>query len=222
LFKYEQSHELLATMTTGSLEASTSAQASRERHLCLMAITDQILSESGRPINELEAAIKRDQAETLKSFTEQSPTELPSPGASADVRMMGLQIIESNDLPDQGEEDVNGERTEPPGKTALAMTNPVAAPDDTSPDCSGETEYIPDIVPASPKDDKNRPRRSARMPRIALISQKPRFGPLSQASTTPKALVIPEPRSDTDSETESMPASPQGRPALSGKATARA
>jgi hypothetical protein len=218
--EYGQSHELPVTITIKSLESSKSAtQALRDRHQLHMEMLDQM--DTDHPINELEAAIKRDHEETLKAFFKQRSTEPPVPGASADSTMTGSHIIESNDLPDQGEQDVNGERNELPGKATLT-TSPVAALDETRPDCSGETEYISDIVPASPKDDKNRPRRSARMPRIALTSQKPRFGPPSQASTTPKTLVIPEPRSDTDSETESMPASPQGRPALSGKATARA
>jgi hypothetical protein len=151
--------------------------------------------------------------------------------------MMGLQIIESTDRPVQGERDVNGERMTPPGKTLLTTTETVAAHIEMSPDISGVTEYIPDTVPTSPKDDGGR-RKSTRMPRIPLMTKArdrarakrieltykpPRFGPPRLASSKSSSpLVIPEPRSDTDSETESTPVSPQGRPARSGKATARA
>jgi hypothetical protein len=151
--------------------------------------------------------------------------------------MMGLQIIESTDRPVQGERDVNGERMEPPGKTLLTTTEPVAAHIEMSPDISGVTEYIPDTVAMSPKD-KGGCRRSTRTPRMALATKAqdrarakrielfykpPRFGPPRRASSKSSSpLVIPEPRSDTDSETESTPVSPQGRPARSGKATARA
>ena len=158
MVKYEQSHELPVTTTLKSLEYSTSVtQASRDRHQRLMAMIDQM--DTDHPINELEAAIKRDHAETLKSFFEQQSTELPAPGASADSTITGSLINGSTDLPSQGEQGVDGERDIPPGKTSLTTTEPVAAHIETSPDCSGETEYIPDTVSASPKDDDYRPRR---------------------------------------------------------------
>jgi hypothetical protein len=234
LFKYDQSHELLTTtIDTMGMETSTKVHDARERFLGMMG---QGLPEPRRTFTELEAAIKRDLAETLKSFTEQSPTELPSPGVSAGVRMMGLQIIESDDIPVQGERDVNGERMIPPGTTLLTTTETVAAHID-SPDISGVTEYIPDTVTMSPKDEGGR-RRSTRMPRMALATKAqdrarakriellfkpPRFGPPRRASSKSSSpLVIPEPRSDTDSEMESTPVLPQGRLVRSGKATARA
>jgi hypothetical protein len=224
MFEYGQSHELPVTAILKSMEYSTGAnQASRERHQKLMAMINKTDSDH-HPIQDLEAAIKQDQAETLKSFFEQRSTELPMPEAAADSTMTGPQIIGTIDLPSRGEQSVYEERDEPPGKTSLTTTEPIEAHIETSLDCSGVTEYIPDIVSASPTEDDNRQRRSARrMPRFALMTKKPRFGPPARKRTTKKrAFVIPAPRTDTESEMESTPVSPQGRPVRSGKATARA
>jgi hypothetical protein len=171
-----------------------------------MAIIDKM--DDNHPIKqrmdlpELESTIKKAQAEMLKSFFEPKSTEPPVPGASADSVSTGSPTIESSDPPSQSEKSIYGERNELPGKTAVATMEPVAATLDPSPYGSGTTEYIPDIVSASPTVDNHRPttRLRARM----------------------DSLVIPDACTDIDSETEAMPAPPQGRPARSGKATARA
>ena len=114
--------------------------------------------------------------------------------ALADSGSTGSPIIDNSDLPLKSEKSVYGKRNELPGKTALATMAKAAG--------SGTTGYIKDVVSASPIADNHRPttRLRARM----------------------SSLVIPEPCTDIVSETEAMPAQPQGRPAWSGTATARA
>ena len=138
--------------------------------------------------------------------------------------------VELNDLP-KCRKDVTGKRHDlpaetPPVQIGLVQDHPVPSITD-----SGMTEYIPDIVVSSPtgqhegrqlrprssigKPDVWRPPRIALAnPRIALTSKPARRAPPPRRSSAP-ALVLPEPVTDFDSETDSTPVSPPGRQATS-------
>ena len=138
----------------------------------------------------------------IKTRKEPASMEPTVQEALADSGSTGSPTVDNSDLPSKSEKGVYGKRNELPGKTALATMEKAAAIIDPSPYGSGTTGYIKDVVSASPIADNHRPttRLRARM----------------------SSLVIPEPCTDIVSETEAMPAQPPGRPAWSGKATARA
>ena len=138
--------------------------------------------------------------------------------------------VELNDLP-KCRKAVPGKRHELPAETSpvqigLAQDHPVSSITDT-----GMTEYIPDIAVSSPTGQHEgrqlRPRSSLSKPevwrpprialanpRIALTSKPARRGPPPRRSSAP-AVVIPEPVTDIESETDSTPVSSPGRQATS-------
>ena len=131
-----------------------------------------------------------------------------------------MKGVELNDLP-KCRKAVPGKRHELPAETSpvqigLAQDHPVSSIIDT-----GMTEYIPDIVVSSPTGQHEgrqlRPRSSLskpkvwRPPRIALAS-KPARRPPPRRSSAP-AMVLPEPVTDIESETDSTPVTSPGRQA---------
>jgi hypothetical protein len=143
------------------------------------------------------AKVQANQPKTLE------PTSMELPVQEAVVESaLGSPTVKNYDLRSRSKKSVYGKRNELPVMTALATMEKAAAILDPGPYGGSTTEYIKDVVSASPIADNHRSktRLRARM----------------------DSLVIPEACTDIESQTEATSGQPQGRPAWSGMATASA